>query len=67
VDVEVRQVDGIRAKDYLISKDPEARIIIVTNLDQADLRQTALRAGAFAYVVKDNLFTLVNLLAAAQR
>jgi len=37
----------------------------VTNFDEADLRQAALQAGAAAYVVKDNLLALPDLLMAA--
>jgi DNA-binding NarL/FixJ family response regulator len=42
--------------------DAKARIVMVTNYDQADLREAALQAGAYAFVAKDNLFRLVHLL-----
>ena len=58
------RMDGIRATKCLKIADRRARVIIVTNLDEADLRQAALQAGAAAYVMKDNKLALPDLLMA---
>jgi CheY-like chemotaxis protein len=63
MDIQMKEVDGIKATQYLKTVDPAARVVIVTNFDQGDLREAAFHAGAFAYVVKENLFALVELLA----
>ena len=55
-------VDGIQATRQIKAADPAARVIIVTDYDQADLREGARQAGACAYVVKENLLELVRFL-----
>jgi len=42
--------------------NPRARVVMVTDHDDADLRAEAGRAGAAAYVRKDNLQVLPGLL-----
>jgi hypothetical protein len=51
-----------RGDGEMKTPDAKARIVMVTNYDQADLREAALQAGAYAFVAKDNLFRLVHLL-----
>jgi hypothetical protein len=41
---------------------PSQRSALVTNYDQADLREAAFQAGAFAFVGNDDLLKLVYLL-----
>jgi DNA-binding NarL/FixJ family response regulator len=56
------RVDGITATARIIAADPSARIIIVTDHDQDDLREAARKAGACGYVVKENLLELLRIL-----
>jgi DNA-binding NarL/FixJ family response regulator len=49
---------GIAATRLIKAFDPKAKIIIVTNYDEADLRDEARLAGAFAYVLKENLLAV---------
>jgi DNA-binding NarL/FixJ family response regulator len=53
----------ITATKLIKDQYPEAKIIIVTNFDETDLRESALQAGACGYVLKENLFELRRLLA----
>src|ERR1700744_141947 len=62
MDIQMKTMDGITATAQLKAADPNARIVMVTNYDQADLREAALQAGAYAFVGKDDLFKLVHLL-----
>jgi len=62
MDIRMDLVDGIKATRRIKAADPAARIIIVTDYDQADLREGARQAGACAYVVKENLLELVRFL-----
>jgi CheY-like chemotaxis protein len=57
-----RGMDGITAARHIRAAYPAARIIMVTDYDQSDLREAAREAGACGYVVKDNLPELVGLL-----
>jgi len=67
MDIRMSLTDGIAATRQIRKADPGARIIIVTDYDQIDLREAAKRAGAIGYVVKDNLLDLVSFLKAQPR
>jgi CheY-like chemotaxis protein len=62
MDIQLEGTDGIAATQQIKAADPMARIIIVTDYDQPDLREAARKAGASGYVVKENLLELVDLL-----
>lgn len=62
MDLAMRQMNGLDATRQIISAFPDAKIAIVTNHDDDDLRRKAREAGALAYVVKDNLIDLQSLL-----
>jgi len=62
MDLAMERTDGITATRQLKTADPAARIIIVTQYDQADLREEAQAAGACGYVRKENLLEVVRLL-----
>jgi CheY-like chemotaxis protein len=62
MDVEMKQVDGIAATRQIKAAFPEAQIVIVTNYDDATLREAAQVAGACGYVLKENLLDLRLLL-----
>lgn len=67
MDIQMGRLDGITATQRIKAADPAARIIIVTDYDQPDLREAAERAGACAYVVKENLLELVEFLRGSKR
>jgi CheY-like chemotaxis protein len=64
MDIEMGAMDGITATRRIKAADSQARIIMVTDYDQPDLREAAYQAGACAYVVKENLLELASLLQA---
>jgi len=55
MDIEMKELDGLEATSQIRAIDPDARIVIVTNFDDASLRTAAAKAGACGYVLKDNL------------
>lgn len=59
------RMDGLAATRQIIQLYPTARIVIVTDYDEEELRVAALAAGAAGYVLKDNLTTLEELVAKA--
>lgn len=65
MDISLCQTDGIAATRRIIADDPAARVVIVTNFDEDDLRDEARMAGACGYVLKENLLDLVGFLSAA--
>lgn len=62
MDVDLREMDGITATREIVARDPAARVIIVTNYDENDLREEARKAGACGYVLKENLLDVLDLL-----
>ena len=62
MDLKMPQVDGMTAMRQIKAYDPDARIIIVTGNAGESFRSEAESAGAFGYVMKDNLFDLRELL-----
>ena len=62
MDIKMRETDGLMATRQIKAAFPEARIIIVTGHDDAKLRKAAHSAGACAYVNKENLLELREIL-----
>ena len=58
MDWEMKRFNGLAATQNIISRFPDAKIIIVTNYDETDLRDEARKAGACGYMLKDNLIDL---------
>lgn len=63
MDVQMPNLDGIKATKQIIGDFPDAKIAIVTDYGSADLRRAAREAGAREYVVKENLLELRRVLA----
>ena len=63
MDIAMKGLDGISATRAIKAAWPEARIIIVTSYDEAELRAAAQEAGACGYVLKENLLELRELMA----
>ncbi len=62
LDIDTKTIDGISATCEIKAVYPETRIIIFTGYDEADLREAAQEAGACAYVLKENLLAIRELL-----
>lgn len=58
MDIKMKEMDGLAATRAIKATYPEARIVIVTNYDDADLREAAFEAGACEYVLKDDLLRI---------
>ena len=66
MDINLPKVDGITTTRQIIEAYPQARIVIVTNYDDAYLREAARSAGACEYVLKQNLIELRRILTACK-
>jgi len=64
MDIDLPQVDGITATRQIVSAYPEARVMMLTDYNDADLREAARSAGACEYVVKEELIEIRRILAA---
>ncbi len=65
MDVEMCEKDGLTATREICATYRDAKIVIVTKHGDAEMREAAEKAGAFGFVVKENLLMLRELLTAA--
>jgi CheY-like chemotaxis protein len=61
MDIRMPGMDGIQATALLKQAHPTARVVIVSDHEQDDLRAAARQAGAEGYVVKSDLVMLREL------
>jgi len=62
MDIRLPGLDGVAATARIREAHPEARVVIVTDYDDANLRRAASLAGACAYVLKDDLCELRGII-----
>ncbi len=63
MDWEMIQMNGLEATKQIIGKFPEAKILLVTQYNDHELREAASEAGACGFVLKEDLAELRLLLA----
>ncbi len=61
MDLQMPGMDGLEAMRRIRSVDPGARIVVVTSFDDPDLRTEARRLGAEAYLLKEDLIQLADI------
>ena len=62
MDMRMPQMDGLTATRQIHKAHPSARIVIVTDYDDEDLRRAASEAGASGYALKQNLADLPRII-----
>lgn len=62
MDLKLKEVDGLTATRQIVAAFPEAKVVIVTSYADAALRAAAQQAGACAYVLKDQLCAVRQVL-----
>jgi DNA-binding NarL/FixJ family response regulator len=65
MDIEMEPIDGLTASRAILSTHPDAKIIILTNYDEAGYRAAAENAGTKAFVLKEHLSDLLPILSAS--
>jgi CheY-like chemotaxis protein len=62
MDIRMPRMDGLTATRQICKFDPSARVVMVTDYDDEDLRTAAQEAGACGYALKQNLTGLPGLI-----
>lgn len=64
MDVEMSRMDGIAATRAICEQDPLCKVLILSQHDSASFRHAAAAAGALSYILKDDLQSILDVLAA---
>jgi CheY-like chemotaxis protein len=62
MDIMMKRLDGISATKQILNYYPNAKVIIVTDYDDNELRKQAESAGAYNYVLKEDLQSLFEII-----
>jgi CheY-like chemotaxis protein len=65
MDIKMPQLDGISATRQITEAFPQARIVVVSQYDDSEMREGARRAGATDYVLKDDLLAIRRVIGRA--
>ncbi len=60
MDLQMPNLDGISASRAIKAEFPQAKIIIVTNYDEPEMREAAFMLGVCSYVLKEDLQCLID-------
>ena len=60
MDVKMQNMDGLTATALLHQYYPKAKVMIVSQYDEPAMREQAQKAGAEAFVPKENLLDILN-------
>lgn len=62
MDVRMPRMDGLTATRRLLREDPAAKVIILTDYNDDEVRSAAKEAGACAFALKHNLTELEDVI-----
>lgn len=62
MDVNMKHMDGLEATSHLLEDFPEARVIFLSHYTNKKLMAKGLRLGAKAYVSKEDIFAVQNII-----
>ncbi|MGH9759898.1 MAG: response regulator transcription factor [Blastocatellia bacterium] len=63
MDIEMEPVDGLTATRQIKAAFPDAKVMMITNFGDSQMREAARLAGANEYVTKENLLDVRRILA----
>jgi two-component system, NarL family, response regulator DegU len=61
MDIKIPGINGITTTKNIVSKYPDARVVIVTDYNDAEFRAAAKHAGAMNYILKEEMTKLKDI------
>jgi len=62
MDIKMKTMDGIEATEKIISANPDAKVIIVSQYNDETTINAVKKAGAIGFVSKENLSRVIDLI-----
>ncbi len=62
MDIKMKNMDGIKATSELIKHFPEAKVMMITNYADDDIKEKSMKAGAIEFIDKENLSGIISIL-----
>jgi DNA-binding NarL/FixJ family response regulator len=62
MDIKMKTMDGIEATEKIISSNPEAKVIIVSQYNDETTIDAVKKAGAIGFVSKENLSRVIEVI-----
>lgn len=62
MDWKMKEMDGLTATRQILKSYPQAHILFITQFDDDFLRQSAREAGAYGYLLKEDLSALRSII-----
>jgi DNA-binding NarL/FixJ family response regulator len=62
MDINMHPLDGLTAMRTILERDPAAKVVVVSQHQDARTRDTALAMGAYAFIGKEDLMQLRELI-----
>lgn len=62
MDIEMENVDGFSTAQQIKAEFADAKIVFVTNYDDAAFRESAREVGAIDYILKENLLDILPII-----
>jgi CheY-like chemotaxis protein len=62
MDIKMNRMDGYQAMEAIRSTFPEAKVIMITQYNDPELKERARRAGAVDFVLKEHLLDIEQII-----
>lgn len=62
MDIKMNEMNGIEATEKIITANPEAKVIIVSQYNDETTIEAAKNAGAVDFVSKENLYRVIEII-----
>jgi len=62
MDIQLKQMDGLTATKLILAANVTANVLIITQYDDPAYQEAAKQAGARAFILKDNLLGIPDLI-----